>query len=66
MNAGEDFTIGVTLPPGDDGHDAEPRTRVVAEIVRQELMIYGVPFEWDGGSRIRVLGPQPAAVAAPS
>jgi len=64
MNAGEDFIIGVSLPPGDDGHDTEARARAITEIVRQELMILGIPFEHDRGPRIRVLGAQFADIAA--
>jgi len=64
MWEGEDFYISVTLPPWDDGHSAEARTRSVAELVSQELMFVGVPFEWDGGPRIRVIGTKSAAVAS--
>ncbi len=60
MHAGEDFTIGITLPPGDDGHDAEARTRAVAEVVWRELVIAGVPFDWRGDDQISVLGARSA------
>jgi hypothetical protein len=56
MQRGEDFAIYVTLPPHDDGHDAERRERVVAEIVHQELTIFGIPHTWTGGKMLWVRG----------
>jgi hypothetical protein len=50
LRRGEEFGIYVSLPPSDDGRDAERRVRAVAAMVHQELFLARVPHTWDGGT----------------